>query len=311
VYTESGQLLGEYDANGVPIYETIYLGAMPVGVLKQTGTKATANIATSIYNVYSDHLATPRVITRQSDEAIVWRWDSAEAFGATAPNQNPKSLGTFVFNQRLPGQVFDNETGLFQNWYRTYSSRMGRYIESDPIGLRGGINTYLYVSGNPLSYVDPMGLMDSVNARVLALVARGNLEEAILVAQAASGASAALLATRLQQLQAAIQTLTTRYPLVTNKCVDVAEGIADAARSASLVPQFIRIAPASPLRNVYIGDRYIAPQHFAVRFGDMVYDSFTGAQGMLYSQYVAMLNNSNLGPTSYVLETLKSLAPYK
>jgi RHS repeat-associated protein len=159
VYNEAGQLLGEYDATGAPIYETIYLGATPVNVLKQTGTAAASNIATSVYNVYSDHLATPRVITRGTDEAIVWRWDSAEAFGATAPNQNPNNLGTFTYNQRLPGQVFDAETGLFQNWHRTYNARLGRYIESDPIGLRGGINTYLYVGGNPLSFVDTQGLM--------------------------------------------------------------------------------------------------------------------------------------------------------
>lgn len=149
VYDGSGKLLGEYDANGTPIYETIYLGtganskvgsdplASPVGVLKQTGTAAGSNIATSLYNVYSDHLATPRVITRQSDEAIVWRWDTAEAFGATAPNQNPNALGAFVFNQRLPGEVFDAETGLFQNWHREYNARLGRYIQSDPIGLKG------------------------------------------------------------------------------------------------------------------------------------------------------------------------------
>ena len=159
VYDESGKLLGEYDANGVPIYETIYLGSSPVGVLKQTGTAAGSNIATSIYNVYADHLATPRVITRATDESIVWRWDAAEAFGATAPDQNPNNLGTFVFNQRLPGQVFDAETGLFQNHHREYNARLGRYIQSDPIGLAGGINTYAYVEGNPLSLTDPEGLL--------------------------------------------------------------------------------------------------------------------------------------------------------
>ena len=158
VYDESGKLLGEYDANNNPIYETIYLGMSPVGVLKQTGTAQSANITTSTYNVYSDHLATPRVITRSTDEAIVWRWDAAEAFGATMPDQNPNNLGTFTFNQRLPGQVFDAETGLFQNWHREYNARLGRYIQSDPIGLAGGINTYGYVGGNPLSFSDPRGL---------------------------------------------------------------------------------------------------------------------------------------------------------
>jgi RHS repeat-associated protein len=159
VYDEEGKLLGEYDANGVPVYETIYMG-LPVGVVKQTGTAAASDIAIGLYNISTDQLGAPRIITRQSDEAIAWRWDSAEAFGATAPDQNPSSLGTFSFNQRLPGQVFDAESGLFQNWNREYNPRIGRYMQSDPIGLAGGINTFSYVAGNPLSGVDPMGLAD-------------------------------------------------------------------------------------------------------------------------------------------------------
>jgi RHS repeat-associated protein len=158
VYDEAGQLLGEYDASGAPLYETAYLGAVPVGVIKQRGSAASATLAVSLYNVWADHLGTPRVITRPSDEAIVWRWDGAEPFGASAPNTNPSALGAFVFNQRFAGQVFDAETGLLQNWHRDYNPRLGRYMQSDPIGLEGGINTYAYVGGNPLGMVDPMGL---------------------------------------------------------------------------------------------------------------------------------------------------------
>lgn len=81
LYDEAGQLLGEYDANGSPLSETIYFGSMPVGLLKQTGAASTNDIAVGIYNVHSDHIDTPRVITRQ-DYMIMWRWDTAEAFGA-------------------------------------------------------------------------------------------------------------------------------------------------------------------------------------------------------------------------------------
>lgn len=157
VYDEEGKLLGEYDANGTPLYETIYLG-LPVGVVKQTGTAAGSNIVISLYNVSTDQIGAPRIITRQSDEAVVWRWDTAEAFGATAPDQSPNGLGAFSFNQRFPGQIFDAESGLLQNWNREYNPRIGRYTQSDPIGLAGGINTFAYVGGNPLSLADSLGL---------------------------------------------------------------------------------------------------------------------------------------------------------
>ncbi|HRH38017.1 MAG TPA: RHS repeat-associated core domain-containing protein [Flavobacteriales bacterium] len=157
IYDEQGQLLGEYDSDGNPVHETIYLDTTPVGVIKQTGTAGSNSIAVSVYNVYADHLYTARIITNQSQQTV-WRWDTAEAFGASAPDDNPSGLGPFTFNQRFPGQVFDAETGLNQNWNREYDAGVGRYRQFDPIGLRGGLNGFLYVDGNPLSLVDLDGL---------------------------------------------------------------------------------------------------------------------------------------------------------
>jgi len=63
-----------------------------------------------------------------------------------------------VYNFRDPGQYYMAETGLNQNVNRDYDSLTGRYIESDLIGLAGGVNTYAYVLSDPVSLTDPFGL---------------------------------------------------------------------------------------------------------------------------------------------------------
>jgi len=66
-------------------------------------------------------------------------------------------LGLASRNKRLPGQYYDQETGLHYNYFRYYDPETGRYITSDPIGLEGGLNTYAYVENNPLRWIDPSG----------------------------------------------------------------------------------------------------------------------------------------------------------
>ncbi len=106
--------------------------------------------------IHADHLNTPRVISKPTGE-IQWRWDS-DAFGSIAANEDPSLTGQrFRYNLRFPGQVYDEETGLHYNYFRDYNPSTGRYIQSDPIGLAGGVNTYGYVEGNPVSYVDLTG----------------------------------------------------------------------------------------------------------------------------------------------------------
>jgi RHS repeat-associated protein len=75
------------------------------------------------------------------------------------PNEDVDKDGTkYVFDMRFPGQRYDAVTGLFQNGWRDYDPASGRYVQSDPIGLAGGISTYAYVGSNPYGRVDPFGL---------------------------------------------------------------------------------------------------------------------------------------------------------
>jgi RHS repeat-associated protein len=116
---------------------------------------------TEVFYILADQINTAREIT---DAAGVKVWESdPEPFGANPPNENPAGQGHFVYNPRFPGQYFDRETGLHYNYYRDYDPQTGRYVQSDPVGLNGGINTFAYVGGNPLNDVDPKGLQSIRN----------------------------------------------------------------------------------------------------------------------------------------------------
>jgi RHS repeat-associated protein len=104
----------------------------------------------AMYFVHNDHLGTPVAMTNQS-QVVVWQ-ASREPFGATS------SSGSVDEDARFPGQSFDQETGFHYNYYRDYDPTTGRYIQSDPIGLSGGLNTYSYVGGNSVNRIDPNGL---------------------------------------------------------------------------------------------------------------------------------------------------------
>lgn len=87
----------------------------------------------------------------------MWRWDS-DAFGVGLADEDPDADTNLVtVSLRFPGQYFDAETGLHYNYFRDYDPATGRYVESDPVGLRGGANTYSYTGNNPLVRIDPLG----------------------------------------------------------------------------------------------------------------------------------------------------------
>jgi RHS repeat-associated protein len=175
------QLAAELDGQGQIRRQYVYLAGQPVAVIdskvgnahdgKDTGLaggianlwRAWSAKGEAIAYLQTNHLGAVEMVTDASGKPI-WHAHYA-AYGkllpAPAPAHGKALAGTsgFVLNLRLPGQYADRETGLYYNDHRYYDPARGRYLTPDPLGLGGGANGYTYVSGNPLKYVDPEGLV--------------------------------------------------------------------------------------------------------------------------------------------------------
>jgi len=112
---------------------------------------------------FPGHLNTPRLVA-DATGTTVWKWDQQEPFGDSPADDNPSGAGTFDLALRLPGQYYDKESGLHYNYFRDYDPNLGRYGESDPIGVRVGLNTYAYGLGSPQRFADPYGLAVELTA---------------------------------------------------------------------------------------------------------------------------------------------------
>nr|WP_298115371.1 RHS repeat domain-containing protein [uncultured Pseudomonas sp.] len=161
LYGPDGQLLGEqlFNSQGVKVSGQYYiwLDSMPLGGINITYDGQGAIASSTPFYLHSDHLNTPRLATNQTQQTV-WQWQS-DAFGVGSAS------GSLMMNLRFPGQYYDQESGLHYNYFRDYDPETGRYVESDPIGLNGGLNTFGYVEGNPITRIDILGLMGSTGVK--------------------------------------------------------------------------------------------------------------------------------------------------
>jgi RHS repeat-associated protein len=135
-----GRRIAEYsETPGALLREYVWLGWEPVAVI-ESGV---------IHFIRTDHIGRP-VLATDSTGTVVWT-ASYDPFGTVhASTGTPATI-------RFPGQWFQAESGLHQNWMRDYDPTTGRYIQADPLGLVDGASVYGYAGQNPGRYVDPRG----------------------------------------------------------------------------------------------------------------------------------------------------------
>ena len=141
-YRMNGELIAETEGAGAVIAEYVYLYSEPIAKVEADGT---------LHYVQVDHLGTPLLMT-DGTGAVVWEVE-ARPFGDGAT-----IAGTASLNLRFPGQYLDGETGLHQNWWRSYEPRVGYYTRPDPAGPHVGGGAYLYARAAPTTYRDYTGL---------------------------------------------------------------------------------------------------------------------------------------------------------
>jgi RHS repeat-associated protein len=141
-YDLDGHLLEDADGLGKGRVDYVYLGDRPIATFQLGLNKLTF--------LHIDRLGTPQRAT-DATQTVVWK-ATVEPFGAAHV-----SVGLTSQNLRLPGQEFEADTGRHHNGFRDYVPAWGRYLQSDPIGLAGGVNSFAYALANPVKLVDPTG----------------------------------------------------------------------------------------------------------------------------------------------------------
>ncbi len=144
-------MVGEYDDNGQLIQEYSWK-PNSVWMTDPLFTRTTDN---RVHFYINDHLGTPQKAFRRNGK-VTWK-AKVRAFGETGVWAESELRN----NLRFPGQYFGVETGLDYNYFPDYAPGLGRYVQSDPIGMIGGANNYVYGFSNSIIYFDELGLLAS------------------------------------------------------------------------------------------------------------------------------------------------------
>lgn len=229
-YDYTGKLIREHGSSEQQIVEYFYINGEPLALYTKPTSKL--NSSAQVYYYHNDHRGAPQVLT---DGAGSRAWSgSYDPFGKIT-----LGINKIINNIGLPGQYYDDETGLFKNGSRDYDPSIGRYIESDPIGLAGGINTYAYVGGNPISKTDRLGL-----APEFPIPGFPGLSLQQVVNYGAAQEAMSSPAVQQAQTQAALNTLRTDGPLVAAGLLAIpliAAGIESAPAVCAAAPNIYRV----------------------------------------------------------------------
>ncbi len=175
-YDSAGHLIESQNLSTTPATRRSYVFAEdePVGVVDQPPSGSPA-----FSWIHTDRLGTPLAATNTPSSGpakTIWR-ASYEPYGLATPDEDPDGDSqTFTLDLRFPGQVFDGESGEHYNFYRTYDSADGRYLEPDPLSLSGDLNLFQYARANPLGHTDRAGLSPWSYAREFARYAMLNTQ---------------------------------------------------------------------------------------------------------------------------------------